>query len=106
MTAVLLGMSGFDALDVDAEAQPPYGELREIVETVGAGEGQAVVGAHGIGQAAFLKQALQGGEGGCFLYRPKGLAQKNEPRGLVGNRQGVTILPVAKPELAFEIGAP
>ena len=56
MTAVLLGVSGFDALDVDAEAEPPYGEFREVVEAVGAGEGQTVIGPDGIGQTAFFKQ--------------------------------------------------
>ena len=43
MAAVLLRMAGPDPLDGDAEPQPPDGELREVVEPVGAGEGNAVV---------------------------------------------------------------
>jgi hypothetical protein len=39
MTAVLLGMAGLDALDGDAEPQPPDGEPREIEQAIGAGEG-------------------------------------------------------------------
>jgi hypothetical protein len=35
------------------------GEPREIVETVGRSEGQAVVGADGLGQAALGKQAMK-----------------------------------------------
>jgi hypothetical protein len=30
--AILLGMTGLDALDVDAEAQPPDGECAEAIE--------------------------------------------------------------------------
>ena len=36
----------------------------------------------------------------------KGLAQKNEARGLVRDCQGVTVLAVAELEFTLEIGAP
>ena len=49
VTAVLLWAAWFNAFDVDTEAQPPDGELREIEEGVWAGEGNAVIGADGIG---------------------------------------------------------
>jgi hypothetical protein len=52
---VLLGMPGRDALDVDAEAQPPDGEFAEAIERVGGSKGDAVVGANGVGEANSLK---------------------------------------------------
>ncbi len=52
MAPILLGMARPDALDGDAEAQPPDGEFGEGVEPVGAGKGHAIVGAYGAGQTA------------------------------------------------------
>ena len=63
VTAVLLRMARFDALDRDAQAQPPHGELRDVEQRVGAGEGHAVVAANGSGQAALEEQLLEGGDG-------------------------------------------
>jgi hypothetical protein len=63
MAAVLLRAAGLDALDRDAEPQPPDGQLGEVEEGVGAGEGHAVVGANGQRQAAFPEELLEGGDG-------------------------------------------
>ena len=63
VAAVLLGMARLDALDGNAEAQPPDGEFGQIEEGVRTGEGDAVVGANGLGQAALLEEPLEGGEG-------------------------------------------
>ncbi len=54
MAAVLLRMAGLDALDADAEPEPPDGELGEAEKRIGTGEGDAVVGADG-GQAKVLE---------------------------------------------------
>ncbi len=62
VAAVLPGMAALDALDGDAEAQPPDREVGEVEQGVGAGERDAVVGADGAGQAAFAEQALEGGD--------------------------------------------
>ena len=66
MAAVLLRLAGLDALDGDAEAQPPDRELGEVEQGIGAGEGDAVVGADGQRQAALAEQALEGGNGEVF----------------------------------------
>ena len=47
VATVLLGMSGLDALDLDAEAQPPDREPGEAEQRIAGGEGHAVVGADG-----------------------------------------------------------
>jgi hypothetical protein len=49
VTAVLLGLSGFDTFDGNAEAEPPDGKPRKIEEAVWASEGNTVVGADGGG---------------------------------------------------------
>jgi hypothetical protein len=51
VAAVLLRTTGLDALDGDAQSQPPDGQLGEIEQGIGAGEGDAVVGSDGGGQA-------------------------------------------------------
>ena len=76
VTAVLLRFSRCDALDGDAQAQPPDRQFRQIVETVGRGKGQAVVAPDGGGKAALGKQALERVEGIGLFGRFMGLAQK------------------------------
>jgi hypothetical protein len=63
VAAVLVGMTGLDALGVDAEAQPPDGECAEAIDGVGRGKGHAVVGANGLREAKVLERALEDGEG-------------------------------------------
>ena len=49
VAAVLGGMAGLDALDVDPKPQPPDGKLAQIEEGIGGGKGDAVIGADGFG---------------------------------------------------------
>src|SRR5260221_11679228 len=67
MAAVLLWMARLDSLDGNAEPQPPNGESAQVEQTIGRGEGHAVVGTNGSWQARFLKPALKGGKGSLFL---------------------------------------
>src|SRR3982751_2613996 len=60
MPAVLLGMAWFDALDGNAEPEPPHRKPREVVEAIGRSEGNAVVGADSLGQAALFEQPDKG----------------------------------------------
>jgi len=59
-------MAGADALNGDAQPQPPHLELGELKHAMRRGEGDAVVGADRPKQAAFVKQALKGGKGEFF----------------------------------------
>ena len=43
VAAVLFGMPGLDALNVDPEAQPPHGEPAQPVESIRTGKGNTVV---------------------------------------------------------------
>ena len=43
VAAVLLGMTWFDALDGDAEPQPPDGKLGQIEEGIRTGERHPIV---------------------------------------------------------------
>jgi len=99
-------MSWLDALDRDAEPEPPDGELGQVEEGVGAGEGNAVVGADGLRQAALGEELLEGGDGKVLAGRFEGFAEQQEARGVVSDGQRVAIPSVAELELAFEVGAP
>jgi hypothetical protein len=104
--AVLLGLARLDALDLDAEPEPPDGELGEIEQGIGAGKGDAVVAADGSGQAAFFEEALESGEGQLFPGGFKRFTQQQIARGVIGDSEGIAVGLVAELELALVIGAP
>jgi hypothetical protein len=82
-----------------AEAQPPDGELGEVEQGIGAGEGHAVVGAYGGGQPTFAEQMLEGGNGWIFPHGLERLAEQQVARGVDGDGDGerVAVLAVAEP---------
>ena len=80
--------------------------LERLNKAIRAGEGDAVVGADGLRQAALAEKLLEGGDGEVFAGRFQRLAHQQEARGMVGDGQRIAITPVAELELAFEIGAP
>jgi hypothetical protein len=61
VAAVLLRVAGLDALDGDAEAQPPDRQFGEVEEGIRAGERDAVVGADGAGQTVLAEELREGG---------------------------------------------
>ena len=61
--AILLGMAGLDALDLDPEAKPPHRERTEPVERGRGGERHAVVGANRLRQSKIFERPLEDGDG-------------------------------------------
>src|SRR4051812_25363105 len=80
MAAVRLGASGIDALDLEAQAQPPDREPREAEERGGAGEGDAVIGAEGRRQSEVFEKALKDGEGVTLLGVSRASQEKSRIR--------------------------
>jgi hypothetical protein len=67
MAAVLLRATWLDALDLDAEPEPPDRQPAQAEEGIGACERDAVVGANGLGQAELLEHGLEHWERVGFL---------------------------------------
>ena len=106
VAAVLLGMAWLDAFDVDAEAEPPNRKLGEVEEGIGTGEGDAIVGANGLRQAAIGEKALEGGKSDFLARSFEGFAHEQEEGRLFRDRERIAVSAVAELELAFEVGAP
>src|SRR5688500_13682736 len=106
MTAVLLRLTGFDALDADAQAQPPDGEPGQAEQRPGCGERRAVVGADRTWQAEVLEGALEDGKGEVGLGGLEAFAGQQVAGAVITDGQWVTVLLVAEHELALVVGAP
>src|SRR2546425_8720177 len=66
LSPVLLRVSGLDAFDGDAQAEPPDRELRQIEQGIGAGEGNSVIRADTDGEPTLGEQPLEGGKSQVF----------------------------------------
>jgi hypothetical protein len=77
MAAVLLRVTGLDALDRDAQPEPPDGELGEVEEGIGTGKGNAVIGANGLGQSELLENGLEYAERLGFFGGGERLARED-----------------------------
>ena len=99
MAAVLLWVARLDALDLDAEPEPPDRQLAEPEECIGACEGNGVIGADGLGQAELLEDGLEYREGIGFLGGGERLAGEEVAAGEIGDRQGVAIAPISEYEV-------
>ena len=106
VAAILLRVAGLDALDLDAEPEPPDRELGEVEEGIRTREGDAVIGADGLGQAELLENGLEYGKGIGFLGGGERLAGEQVTAGEVGDRQGIAIASIGEHELALVVGAP
>ena len=88
------------------EPQPPHRELAQAEEGVRAGEGHAVVGADGLGQAELLEHPLEDGEGVDLLGGRQRLAAEQIAAGEVADGERVAVAAIGEHELAFVVGAP
>ena len=106
MAAVLLRMAGLDALDGDAEPEPPDGELGEVEQSIGTGEGNAVVDRMADGRPRSTNSCSKAVKCEVFAGGFKGFAQQQEARRVIGDGQWIAVAAVAELELALEVGAP
>src|SRR4029453_18073306 len=106
VTAVLLWMAGFDALELDPEPQPPHGELAQAIQGVGRGEGDPVVCAYRNGKPEVLERSLKDCECVGFLRSRQGFAAEQVAAGKVGDGERVAVLAVGEHEFALVVGAP
>ena len=84
---VLLWITRLDALDADAEAQPPDREFAEAEEGAVAGEGHTVVAADRPRQPEVLESPFKDGKSIDLLGGLEGLAAQQVAAGEVGDGQ-------------------
>lgn len=106
VTPVLLRMSGLDAFDADAQAQPPHRELAQVKERVCGRERYPVVAADVGGQTALFKKPLKHSKSVAFFGGRERFADQEITTGVVGDRQRIAILAIPKQELALVVRAP
>lgn len=106
VAAVLLRLARLDALDVDAEPEPPDRQPRQVEQSVRTREGSAVVGSDRPGQAELLEDALEHGEGVSLLRRVQRFTSQEIAASKIGDRQWIAVALVGEHELALVIGAP
>jgi hypothetical protein len=103
--AVLLGLGGEDALVLNPQTQPPHVELRQAVDP-SRGEGHAVVGADGAGQAILSEQSVEDGAHAVAFRGEQAVAGEEVAGVLVGDGERVAIDAVAGPEVPLEVRGP
>src|SRR5713226_3376247 len=106
MAAVLLRMARLDALDANAQPEPPDRELAQVEQGVGGSEWNAIIAANVGRQAALLKKPFKHGKSVVFFGARKSLTGEEIPAGMIGDGQRVAVLMIAQQELALVIGAP
>lgn len=104
--AVLLRVAGLDALEADAESEPPDTEPGESEQSIAGGEGRAVVSPDRTRQPVVLEDTLEDRERELGSNRLETLAREQIPGPIIGDRERVTVALVAEHELALEVGAP
>src|SRR5207237_9201684 len=95
----------WDPLVLNAQAQPPDVELRQPVNAV-RGEGDPVVGANRARQPILAKQAIEDRAHPVSFRREQAVAREEIAGVLVGDRQRITVDPVARAEVPFEVRRP
>ena len=106
MAAVLLRMARLDALDANAQPEPPDRELAQVEQGVGGSEWNAIIAANVGRQAALLKKPFKHGKSVVFFGARKSLTGEEITAGMIGDGQRVAVFMIAQQELALVIGAP
>src|SRR5712692_668695 len=105
MPSIFFGVSGPDALRLDAELDPPHRQPRQPGGR-GRGERRPIVGAHGARQAILAKRRLEQWAHVALVRRGDDLTSQQKPTGMITERKGGAPRPVAGPEPALEVGTP
>src|SRR5262249_28886559 len=106
VASVLLRATWLDAFDLDAEPEPPHGELGKIKQRIGRSEGHTVVGSDGFGQAELFEDAFESREGKPFLGGGSRSESKEMAAGEIRAGKRIEIPPICEHELALIVGAP
>src|SRR5690606_24800808 len=106
VAAVLLRVARLDALDRDAEPEPPHREPGQSEQGIAGGNGRTVVGADCRGQAELLEGAFEDGEGEVGTGGGQALAGEQVAGSIVGDGEGIAVLAVAEHELSLVVGTP
>src|SRR5439155_1453803 len=104
--AVLLGLARLDALDANAEPQPPHRQFAQPVERMPRRKGHPVVGANRTWEPEVLERPLEDGKRKLLLRRRQRLAGQQVAAREVGDGERIAVLPIAELELAFVVGTP
>ena len=73
---------------------------------MGGGEGDAVVGANGVGQPKILEGPLEHTEGVSLLRSRQRFTGEQVPSGVVGDGQRIAVALIAEQKFALVVGAP
>jgi len=95
VTAILLRMARLDALDADAETQPPDGELAQVEPSMRRGKRHTVVTAKVAGRPRSEK-AFQIQQKRNPLWWRKAPTSEQKTAGVIGDRQRVAVLTVPR----------
>jgi len=89
MAAVLLRMARLDALDANAQPEPPDRQLAQVEQGVCGSEGHAIIATDVGRQAAFLKKPFKHGKSVVFFGGGESFAGQEITAGMIGDRQWV-----------------
>jgi len=106
MTAVLLGMAGANALNGDAETQPPDREPRKLEQPVRSSEGNSIILANRQGQPPLPEKTLKGRKRQVLARGLECFAQQQQARCMIGDGEGIAVAFVAQLELALVVNTP
>lgn len=105
MAAVLVGLAGRHTRGEDPQAHPPGGAWGEPAPGVG-GHGPPGVGAEALGPTARVAEAGEHGRGLGHSGGGEGVPAKQPAAVALGHGERITREPVARCEVARELGAP
>jgi len=104
--SVLLWASWLDALERDAEPQPPDRERGEPKERPATGEGYPVICPDRFGQAVFAKESLEDGDGVLSSGVAERLTADEIATREVDDGERIAVAAIGEHELALVVGAP